>query len=245
MCPCFHVQTVRTFLLSQTYPCNLVMFHYSFQRSSGSTLPRHEGVSSLTCWGYVTGWPIWRPLCPSPHCSLPQVLSRMGVSTTDSLLGPILVRLLWNLFSMRSHTWPPSLLSLQSSILARILLNQVKQNRPPVIADHAQYLNSFLSCHLWRISPWPAFNENPVGSASQNPLTAAVALGTGPSTDPPPSPHLLPGHKPQLFAACKIKPENYNKAHTSQNGHHYKIDKQQMLEKVWRKGNRLALLVGM
>ena len=33
--------------------------------------------------------------------------------------------------------------------------------------------------------------------------------------------------------------------HTSQNGHHQKIYKQQMLEKVWRKGNPLALLVGM
>ena len=33
--------------------------------------------------------------------------------------------------------------------------------------------------------------------------------------------------------------------HTGQNGHHQKIDKQQMLERVWRKGNSLALLVGM
>ena len=32
---------------------------------------------------------------------------------------------------------------------------------------------------------------------------------------------------------------------TSQNGHHQKIYKQQMLERVWRKGNPLALLVGM
>ena len=33
--------------------------------------------------------------------------------------------------------------------------------------------------------------------------------------------------------------------HSSQNGHHQKIDKQQMLERVWREGNPLALLVGM
>ena len=32
---------------------------------------------------------------------------------------------------------------------------------------------------------------------------------------------------------------------TSQNGHHKKVYKQQMLETVWRKGNTLALLVGM
>ena len=45
--------------------------------------------------------------------------------------------------------------------------------------------------------------------------------------------------------------ENYKtlmkeiKDDTSQNGHHQKIYKQQMLERVWRKGNPLALLVGM
>ena len=33
--------------------------------------------------------------------------------------------------------------------------------------------------------------------------------------------------------------------HTSQNGHHQKIYKPQMLERVWRKGNPLALLVRM
>ena len=33
--------------------------------------------------------------------------------------------------------------------------------------------------------------------------------------------------------------------HTDQNGHHYKICKQLMLERVWRKRNPLALLVGM
>ena len=41
--------------------------------------------------------------------------------------------------------------------------------------------------------------------------------------------------------------QNYNEVspHTSSNGHHQKIYKQQMLERVWRKGNPLALLVGM
>ena len=33
--------------------------------------------------------------------------------------------------------------------------------------------------------------------------------------------------------------------HTQQNGHHEKVYKQQMLERVWRKGNPPALLVGM
>ena len=33
--------------------------------------------------------------------------------------------------------------------------------------------------------------------------------------------------------------------YTSHNGHHQKVYKQQMLEKMWRKGNPLALLVGM
>ena len=33
--------------------------------------------------------------------------------------------------------------------------------------------------------------------------------------------------------------------HTSQNGSNPKVYKQQMLERVWRKGNPLTLLVGM
>ena len=41
--------------------------------------------------------------------------------------------------------------------------------------------------------------------------------------------------------------QNYNKTspHTGQNGPHQKVFKQQMLKRVWRKGNTLALLVGM
>ena len=40
--------------------------------------------------------------------------------------------------------------------------------------------------------------------------------------------------------------QNYNEVslHTGQNGHHQNIHKQEMLERVWRKGNPLALLVG-
>ena len=40
--------------------------------------------------------------------------------------------------------------------------------------------------------------------------------------------------------------QNYNEVscHTSQNGHHDKIYKQQMLERVWRKENPSTLLVG-
>ena len=33
--------------------------------------------------------------------------------------------------------------------------------------------------------------------------------------------------------------------HTSQNGHHQKVYKQQKLERVWRKGNPPTLLVGL
>ena len=41
--------------------------------------------------------------------------------------------------------------------------------------------------------------------------------------------------------------QNYSEVspHTGQNGHHQKIYKQQMLERVWRKGNPLTLFVGM
>ena len=40
--------------------------------------------------------------------------------------------------------------------------------------------------------------------------------------------------------------QNHNKIlpHTSQNGPHQKVYKQQMMERVWRKENPLALLVG-
>ena len=33
--------------------------------------------------------------------------------------------------------------------------------------------------------------------------------------------------------------------HTSQNGHHKQSNKQQVLERLWRKGNPRALLVGL
>ena len=41
--------------------------------------------------------------------------------------------------------------------------------------------------------------------------------------------------------------QNHNEVpfHASQNGCDPKVYKQQMLERVWRKGNRLTLLVGM
>ena len=41
--------------------------------------------------------------------------------------------------------------------------------------------------------------------------------------------------------------ENHNEvpSHASQNGCYQKVYKQQMLERVWRKGNSLTLLVGM
>ena len=41
--------------------------------------------------------------------------------------------------------------------------------------------------------------------------------------------------------------ENHNVTllHAGQNGHHYQISKQQVLERLWRKGNPSTLLVGM
>ena len=41
--------------------------------------------------------------------------------------------------------------------------------------------------------------------------------------------------------------ENHNEIppHTSENGHHKQLNKQQVLERMYRKGNRNALLVGM
>ena len=41
--------------------------------------------------------------------------------------------------------------------------------------------------------------------------------------------------------------ENHNEMpfHTSQNGHHKHVKEQQVLERMWRKGNPSALLVGM
>ena len=48
-----------------------------------------------------------------------------------------------------------------------------------------------------------------------------------------------------IIREMQIKTTMRLSLHTSQNGHHQKIYKQQMLERVWRKGNPLALLVGM
>ena len=50
--------------------------------------------------------------------------------------------------------------------------------------------------------------------------------------------------KHQFFGA-QLTDYNEVSPHTGRNGHHQKIDKQQMLERVWREGNPLALLVGM
>ena len=43
---------------------------------------------------------------------------------------------------------------------------------------------------------------------------------------------------------CKLKPDKIP-VHTGQNGHHNQINKQQVLERMWRKGNPSALLVEM
>ena len=50
-------------------------------------------------------------------------------------------------------------------------------------------------------------------------------------------------------ASLAIRDANYNHneipLHTSQNGHHNQINKQQKLVRLWRKGNPSAPLVGM
>ena len=45
----------------------------------------------------------------------------------------------------------------------------------------------------------------------------------------------------------ETKNQNYNEMspHIDQNGHHQNVYKQQVLERVWRRGNPLTLLVGM
>ena len=43
----------------------------------------------------------------------------------------------------------------------------------------------------------------------------------------------------------QIKNHNEISVHTSENGHHKQSNKQQVLERMWRKGNPSALLVGM
>ena len=45
----------------------------------------------------------------------------------------------------------------------------------------------------------------------------------------------------------EVENQNYNEVspHTGQNGHCQKVYKQEMLEKVWRKGNPPALMLGM
>ena len=50
-----------------------------------------------------------------------------------------------------------------------------------------------------------------------------------------------------LLIIREMQIKNYNEIspHTSQNGYYQNIHKQHMLERVWRKGNPLALLVGM
>ena len=52
---------------------------------------------------------------------------------------------------------------------------------------------------------------------------------------------------PTLLIIREMLIKNYNEIspHTDKNGCHQKIHKPQMLERVWRKGNPLALLVGM
>ena len=48
-----------------------------------------------------------------------------------------------------------------------------------------------------------------------------------------------------LIREMQIKNHNEILVHTSENGHHKQINKQQVLVRLWRKGNPSALLVGM
>ena len=56
-------------------------------------------------------------------------------------------------------------------------------------------------------------------------------------------------YKKMLSITSYLKDANRNHSeislHTSQNGHPEQIDKQQVLERIWKKGNPSALLVGM
>ena len=56
-------------------------------------------------------------------------------------------------------------------------------------------------------------------------------------------------YKRMLSITSRYRDANYNHneipLHTGQNGHHKHINKQQLLERLWRKGNPRALLVGM
>ena len=56
-------------------------------------------------------------------------------------------------------------------------------------------------------------------------------------------------YEKMLSIASYQRDANYNHneipLHTSLNGHHKQCNKQQMLERLWRKGNPSALLVGL
>ena len=57
--------------------------------------------------------------------------------------------------------------------------------------------------------------------------------------DKRPQQTLLQGGHTEGLGTYEIPP------HTCENGHHKQIDKQQVFERLWRKGNPSALLVGM
>ena len=54
-------------------------------------------------------------------------------------------------------------------------------------------------------------------------------------------------HMKGCLASLAIREMQINEIplHTSENGHHKQINKQQVLARLWRKGNPSALLVGM
>lgn len=94
--------------------------------------------------------------CPGPHRHPRHTRTRTDTthntacflvvcSKPDSLLDPMFIRLLLAHFSRGPH-WPWALLlvCLVSPSAARILLSQVRENLPPWVSNHSQYLITFL-----------------------------------------------------------------------------------------------------
>ena len=92
---------------------------------------------------------------------------------------------------------------------------------------------------------------SPPGSSIHGILQARI-LESFPSPGDLPDPGIQPRSPALQVDSLPAKPQrnanqNYSEAspHSSQNGHHQKVYKQLMLERVWREGSLLSQLVGM